>query len=81
MSSVHEKLGGYSEHQRAQFEFPVRKDDHIFAKNSSDQGKSDLLEYEIQTGGSNPIPNKATPFFVFHTISEKLLIRIGRTAI
>lgn len=52
---MQENLEGLSEGQRGQFLSLVTEYQYIFAKNTSDLGKSDLLEHEIYTGDCQPI--------------------------
>ena len=54
-SSVQENLKGLSAGQRGQFLSLVTEYEWILAKNTSDLGKSDLLEHEIYTGDCQPI--------------------------
>ena len=66
-----ENLEGLSGDQRDQFASLMNEYDDIFAVNSLDLGKSDLMEHEIKTGDSTPIKQ---PHVVYHPIRERLLI-------
>lgn len=46
----HQNLEGLSEGQKEQFLSLVKEYEDNFAMNSSDLGKSDLMEHEINTG-------------------------------
>jgi len=54
-SSLQGNVEGLSEDQRGQFLSPVTEYEEIFAKDSSDLGKSGLLEHAIDTGDCKPV--------------------------
>ena len=64
-SSLQDNLEVLSESQRGQFLSLVMEYEDIFAKDSSDLGKSGLLEHAIDTGDSKPVrqpPRRVPPY-------------------
>ena len=82
-SSLQGNLEGLSEAQRGQFLSPVTEYEDIFAKSSSDLGKSGLLEYAIGTGDSKPVkqPPRRIPPYKREVIDQQLdeLLATDRT--
>ena len=77
-----QNLEGLSEGQKEQFSSLVKEYEDIFAMNSSDLGKSDLMEHEINTGDCTPIkqPPRRIPPHQREIIDQQLdeLVANGR---
>ncbi|KAL9952487.1 hypothetical protein ACROYT_G039751 [Oculina patagonica] len=81
-SSLQGNLEGLSEDQRGQFLSLVTEYADIFAKDSSDLGKSGLLEHSIDTGDCKPVkqPPRRVPPYQREVIDQQIdeLLATGR---
>ncbi|KAL9986207.1 hypothetical protein ACROYT_G000314 [Oculina patagonica] len=81
-SSLQGNLEGLSEDQRGQFLSLVTEYEDIFAKDSSDLGKSGLLEHSIDTGDCKPVkqPPRRVPPYQREVIDQQIdeLLATGR---
>ena len=81
-SSLQGNLEGLSEDQRGQFVSLVTEYEDIFAKDSSDLGKTGLLEHTIDTGDCKPVkqPPRRVPPYKREVIDQQIdeLLATGR---
>ena len=81
-SSLQGNLEGLSEDQRRQFVSLVTEYEDIFAKDSSDLGKTGLLKHAIDTGDCKPVkqPPRRVPPYKREVIDQQIdeLLATGR---